>query len=67
MPLPILYYWISFTYTEIGRENPLFGETVCDKHPFEKIREINRENVVLLNYRPINKREYDIWIKLNVK
>lgn len=64
----IRYYWISFS-SRSGRGALKHEERVAEAHPFVAIREMKlkrkNNNIALLNYKPINKKEYDLFIKLN--
>lgn len=65
----IQYYWIAFIAT-VGSKKT-HEETVILSHPFVAIREIKikrkNDKVCLLNYKPINKKEFDLFTKLNTK
>lgn len=64
----IRFYWISFC-TPVGRGGVKFEERVTDAHPFVEIRKVKlarkMNKVFLLNYKPINEKEYKLFIKLN--
>lgn len=64
----IRYYWITFC-SKVGRAGLKNEERVVEVHPFVAIRQMKLQRktnkVFLLNYKPINKKEFDLFIKLN--
>lgn len=64
----IRYYWIIFCWP-VGRGGVKHEERVVNAHPFVAMRQIklarNDKKIHLLNYKPINKKEYDLFINLN--
>lgn len=58
------YYW--FSYYKITKFGSVFEEDVTNEHPFKIMDSIRKScdscNLTLINFREINKEEYDYFL-----